>query len=332
MVAEQIEDISRIIGNLGKEINLKMKFNTELEDAIYVAFDKEGLKIDQVTVLEKENGKFEIEIEKRSCFDRKQCDDKIAPIVSKVIGREMVRKNYHCMMNQETGSCSFTLTESEKYKTATGVARIAKDKNNVCGDHYSCIDLNNGQYMVALSDGMGSGEKASKESTAAITLLEQLMEAGFDKDIAIKTINSILVLKSSEEIFSTMDLSILDLYNGKVEFAKIGAASSFIKRVNGEVEVIKSTSLPIGILNNVDIECFGKKLNNGDFIIMMSDGVLESDQTIEEKENWVIAALKQLNSKNPQVLAEKILDRAIKKYGNHIEDDMTVLVSKIWKN
>ncbi|WP_168198206.1 stage II sporulation protein E [Crassaminicella thermophila] len=331
LVAEQFKGVSDIIDDLSKEINMKVNFRTEVEDALYVAFDKEGISIDKVTVLEKENGKFEIEIEKRSCFDRKQCDEKIAPIVSKVIGRNVVRKKQHCTTEENRENCSFTLVESEKYRVTTGIARISKDDRGICGDSYSFMDLPDNKYMMAISDGMGSGEKAAKESQTTVSVLEQLMEAGFEKDIAIKTINSILVLKSSDETFSTMDLSMIDLYTGKVEFVKIGAASSFIKRVNGDIEVIKSTSLPIGILNNIDIESFGQRLNDGDFVIMMSDGVLDADQDIEEKEKWIIDALKKLNSRNPKAIADELLDMAIKKYGNKIEDDMTVMVSKVWE-
>ncbi|QZY54727.1 stage II sporulation protein E [Crassaminicella profunda] len=331
LVAEQFEGVSHIIDDLSKGINTKIDFRTEVEDDLYVAFDKEGIPIDKITVLEKENEKFEIAIEKRCCFDRKQCDTRITPIVSKVIGREVVRKPKVCKADEDTGNCSFTLIEAEKYRVTTGFSRVSKDDRGICGDSYSFIDLADGKYMMALSDGMGSGERAAKESQATISVLEHLMEAGFEKDVAIKTINSILVLKSSEETFSTMDLSILDLYTGKVEFVKIGAASSFIKRANGEVEAIRSTSLPIGILNNIDIESFGQRLNNGDFVVMMSDGVLDADTAIDEKEKWVMAALKKLSSKNPQSIADDLLDMAIKKYGNKIKDDMTVMVSKIWE-
>ncbi|WZL72808.1 stage II sporulation protein E [Clostridiaceae bacterium 35-E11] len=331
LVAEQFKGIADIIDNLAKETDMRVEFKKDVEDAIYAAFDKEGIAIDKVTALEREDGKFEIEIQKRPCFDRKQCDTKIAPIVSKVIGKEVVRKNHDCSAEGKAGNCTFTLVEVEKYKAVTGVARVSKDPRGVCGDNYSLMDLPGGKYMMALSDGMGSGERAAKESMTTIAVLEQLMEAGFDQDITIKTINSILLLKSSEEMFATMDLSILDAYTGKVEFVKIGAASSFIKRANGEIEVIRSTSLPIGMLNNIDIESFGKKLNDGDFVIMMSDGILDADQTIEEKEKWIITALQKLNSRNPQTIADALLDTAIQKYGNKIEDDMTVMVEKIWK-
>ncbi|WP_129595711.1 stage II sporulation protein E [Anaerophilus nitritogenes] len=329
LVAEQFKGVSNIIHNLSKEIDTKIEFKIDIEDALYAVFDKEEILVDKITIMEREDGKFEIEIQKRACFDRNKCEEEIIPIVSKVIGREVVKKSNHCKYDEDTGKCRFTLVEAKKYKVLTGVARVSKDDRGICGDNYSFIDLEDGKYMMALSDGMGSGEKAAKESQATISVLEHLMESGFEKDIAIKTINSILVLKSSDEIFSTMDLSILDLYTGKIEFVKIGAASSFIKRASGKVEVIRSTSLPIGIFNNIDVESFGQELKDGDFMIMMSDGVADADKNMED--GWIVEAIKGINSKNPEKIADKLLDIAIQKYGNKIEDDMTVMVSKIWK-
>lgn len=324
LVGEQFEGISEIFGDLADDMNSNINFVTEVEDALYVAFDKGEIQVDKINVLEKDE-KFEIEIQKRTCYGRGQCEEKIMGIVSEVIGKELVCKKRSC--NYSEDKCIFTLEEAHKYKIATGVARVAKDNKWICGDNYSFLDLQEGKHMMALSDGMGSGEKANKESKVTINILEQLMGAGFEKDLAIKTINSILVLKSSEEMFSTMDLSMVDLYTGKIEFVKIGAASSFIKRKNGDVEVIKSTSLPIGILNNVDIETFGYSLEEGDFVIMMSDGITDAD-----KENWVFDFIKESSSRNPQDIADKILDEAIVKYGNEIKDDMTVLVSRMWKS
>ncbi|WIF95664.1 stage II sporulation protein E [Caminicella sporogenes] len=331
LVSEQFNGISQILRELSKEISSNIEFKRDVEDALYVAFDKEGIIIDKITVLENENGRFEIDIEKKKCFDREICERRIIPIVKKVIGREVVHKNRNCNKGNENGSCLIQLVEAQKYKVNTGVAKVSKDNYYISGDNYSFMDLDDNKYMLALSDGMGTGEKAAKESVATITLLEQLLGAGFNKNIAIKTINSVLMSKSLDEAFSTIDLSIVDLYSGKVEFIKIGAVPSFIKRTNGNVEVIHASSLPVGIVNEIAIDSKSVKLNSGDFIITMSDGVLDVDKNFIDKTNWMVELIKDINSRNPQVIADSILDKAIERNNNKIEDDMTVLVTKIWK-
>lgn len=132
--------------------------------------------------------------------------------------------------------------ELTKYKVLTGVARGIKEK--VSGDNFSIMKLNSGDTMIALSDGMGTGKKAFKESDLVITLLEQFMDAGFNARAAIKLINSSLVLKNREQSFTTVDLSVINLYTGICQFIKIGASTTFIKRGTW-VETICSTTMPV---------------------------------------------------------------------------------------
>lgn len=331
LVSDQFIGIASIIDELSTEIETKVEFKKDVEDALYVVFDKERIFVDNITVLENEKGKFQIDIEKKNCYKRKICEKQIIPLVARVIGREVIKKNAGCAFDREQGSCIIQLVEAQRYKVNTGIARISKNNNVISGDSYSFLNLNDNKYMIALSDGMGSGEKAARESSATITLLEQLMEAGFSKDIVIRTINSVLMSKSLDEAFSTIDLSIVDLYTARVEFIKSGAVASFIKRLNGDVEVVETSSLPAGIINEIYLDNKIVKLNHGDFIITMSDGVLDADKNFIDKTDWVVELLSKLNSRNPQSIADKILNTALEKRENKIDDDMTVLVTKIWK-
>ncbi|WP_432667500.1 stage II sporulation protein E [Wukongibacter baidiensis] len=328
LVSEQFNGVAQIIDELSNEITTKVEFKKDVEDALYVAFDKEKIFVDNITVLENEKGKFQIDIEKKNCFNRRICENQIIPLVSSIIGKEIVKKNNDCLVD---GGCVIQLIEAQRYRVNTGIAKVSKDNNAVSGDNYSFQSLKDNKYMIALSDGMGSGEKAAKESIATITLLEQLMEAGFGKDIVINTINSVLMSKSLDEAFSTIDLSIIDLYTAKVEFIKIGAVSSFVKRRNGDVEIIESSSLPAGIINEIFLDSKILKLGDGDFVITMSDGILDADKNFLNNSNWVVELLRESDSRNPQTIADEILDKAIEKRQDKIDDDMTVLVTKIWK-
>ena len=114
----------------------------------------------------------------------------------------------------------------------------SKDGEEYSGDSYSFGKSVGGSYVTILSDGMGSGPDAGRESNATVSLVEQFLEAGLSKETAVDMINSIVALKFDEdEKFSTLDLNVVDLYSGKVDFIKIGAVASFIKRSNS-VEVI----------------------------------------------------------------------------------------------
>jgi len=156
------------------------------------------------------------------------------------------------------------------------------------------------------------------------------MECGFDKDTTLRIINSVLVLKSNDDSFSTIDLSIINLYNGDAEFVKIGAVATFIKRAE-KTEVVRSTTLPAGILSNVEMEIAHKKIENGDFIIMMTDGVIDSFKGDDGGEKAFQKYISEAKSTNPQQIADGIIDRACENCGGRPADDMMVLAAKVWK-
>ena len=160
--------------------------------------------------------------------------------------------------------------------------------------------------------------------------MEQFVESGFAKDVAIKLINSVLLLKSEKTSFSTLDICSVDLYSGRAEFIKIGAASAFVIR-DGEVRGIQSSSLPVGILESVDVEKSEMSLKDGDIILMASDGVMDVLDPGCDEEDWVREKFQSLNSMNPQDIADYFLIEARKKAGEPIRDDMTVLAARIWE-
>ncbi|MPM63316.1 Stage II sporulation protein E [bioreactor metagenome] len=179
-----------------------------------------------------------------------------------------------------------------------------------------------------ISDGMGSGSRAADESTMAVRFLEKLLAVGFDVDVAVKTVNSMLLLRTPEESFATVDMTIIDTYSGEAEFLKIGSSPSFVKRVR-EVATIKSASLPMGILNQIEIEPVKANLVSGDILVMVSDGVADIPQRGNEKENWIANFLRRTATTNAQELADMILQEAMNLSGSRVKDDMTVLVAKI---
>ncbi|SCX77989.1 stage II sporulation protein E [Alkaliphilus peptidifermentans] len=329
LVGEQLKGVSKGIQELALDINDDIQFDTELEDLIYIALDKQGLPVKKLLVTINSKGNTEITIERKNCYGREACIEKYVPVISNVIGNQLIKKNHTCNEYNHNRSCSFTLVEANNFMATTKLAKATKEGNYISGDTYSFMEIKDNYYMIALSDGMGTGEKANRQSSATISMLEKMMEAGFQQEMAIKTINSILMLKSSEEIFSTIDMTLINLQKGIARFAKIGSAPCFIKRDNGDVQTIASTSLPIGILSEIDVQENKRSLNDGDFIIMISDGIIEVNKEIGEQ--WLYEFLLEATTRNPQELADRILHQALQFAGNRPIDDMTVLVTKVWQ-
>ena len=209
---------------------------------------------------------------------------------------------------------------------------MSKDGYIISGDNYTYMEVSEGKYMMAISDGMGKGRKAYEESSVTIDILEKMMDSKIDEEIIIDTINNILMLKSSDEMFSTLDLAMVDLNKGILNTIKMGACSTYIKRDNGDIELISTESLPVGILSDVNIERDSRKLKDGDYIIMVSDGIIDAGKNKNLGDNWLIYFLKNLDISNPKDISKDILNKALDIQNDNIYDDMTVLVSKIYKN
>ncbi len=184
--------------------------------------------------------------------------------------------------------------------------------------------------MMAISDGMGSGPKAKHSSSTVIKMLKRLLTTGFDKDISIGLINSSINLNSNEETYATIDISILDITNGNIEFIKNGACPTFIKTTNN-VEVVKAVSLPAGIVDNIDLVIYDKDLKGGEIIVMCSDGILESNTELINKEIWVKDLLENIETDDIQRIANILLQESIDNGLGIAKDDMTILVAKIDK-
>ncbi|MBP3579607.1 MAG: SpoIIE family protein phosphatase [Lachnospiraceae bacterium] len=219
--------------------------------------------------------------------------------------------------------------EMPGYYGITGVARMKKEEQKVSGDSFSFFYEEEGEMAMILSDGMGSGEKAAKESESVLLLLERMLAAGFKEETAIRLINSVLALRAEQNMFATLDISRINLYSGTCEFIKIGGAATYLRRGKW-LECVEAKTLPIGMVQKVDYDFLVKKLYDGDYIIMMSDGVL--DMVPEEKRaDFLQQIIGEDPGQNPQVIAGRILNASLLVQNFEPKDDMTVLVCGIFQ-
>ncbi len=332
LVGKQLTGISTIIYDLSKNLCENVSFKENYEAKIKYALEDNGISTKNVIITENNKGKLEVLLKVEPCYVPNKCTKTILPIINEVLGKKMCKPCYDCIVTKENDEsiCSLSLVEEQKFRVSSYAITASKDGSSESGDSHSFLSLPNGTYLLALSDGMGSGKKAKIESMATIELLEDFLQAGFSKDLAINMINSVLFLKSSKDTFSTLDMCTIDLYTGFCEILKIGAVSTIILH-NNKVDIIKSNSLPVGILNNVEPEVRKKKLSDGDIIVMFTDGVIDSTNTIINKEHWIIDILLKNTSTNPEDIANTIFEKTKENYKNNIKDDITILVARIWE-
>ena len=187
-------------------------------------------------------------------------------------------------------------TSVDKYILTIGKARMAKERISINGDTMLEQKLEDGKTILAISDGMGTGEKAHKYSELVINMIQKLLGAGFNKNESLELINSTILTLASKEEYATIDMCILDLFSGNAEFIKNGACPTFIKNEK-KVEKIEAMCLPAGISNKPDTVTFDKDLKHGDIIIMITDGILDANKEAVDKQASLQQFISQINTR-----------------------------------
>lgn len=329
VVANQINNMSTTVASILGDFNNNVNSCLEIDKLLRKTLVKNKIRYNNVYSYTDRKGRLKIKIKIDSYDGENYCRKSIIPVISELVRTPLSIAEDGCKINPETNECSITIEESYKYNVSSYVSFNVKDGEKYSGDSYSFGQNKVGEYVTIVSDGMGSGPEAGLESEAAIELIEKFMEGGFSEATMLNAVNSIMGMKFSEdEKFTTLDMNSIDLYTGEIEFIKVGASMSFIKK-GDEVEVINSSSLPFGILDNINITPIKKKVKHGDIIVTISDGVIDVDKGNIGDYSWIVDCLKGKQN-NPELISREILELAKKKCDGKVLDDMTVVVSKLY--
>lgn len=325
--AIQMDLFAEILHRTSKDMEDSLVIDERVEKKMLSVLKKKGVRVLSVHLLLNCRGKYEVHMTARSMTDTVITLKMLAKEISSVLGRIVVVDGMSAqVLGKEYRNLIFK--EETAFYTLYGVARAGKDDSKISGDNFMVMDLPGGRQCMALSDGMGAGQKACQESTLVIELLEELLESGFPEKLAIQLINATLVIGREEIHYSTIDMCVFDLYTGNCELIKAGASSTFIKK-NGRVEHLVSTSLPVGVVQKLEIDTVEQELESGDFIVMMTDGILDA-LPVGEQELLLETIIGGTQMSNPKDMANHIL-KQIQNWTNKApQDDMTILVAGIW--
>ena len=220
---------------------------------------------------------------------------------------------------------NLTLSDSLNYDVVFGFAGISKKENEMSGDTHSFTKINKNKFMMALCDGMGSGERAGKTSAGTIAFIESLYKSDFTDDMVLKSVNSLLITENSE-VFTAADIATFDLTEGECCFIKIASPPCYIRKKD-KIKLLSGAALPLGITEEFVPTTIKTKLDSGDMVILISDGVYDAFEYPADLEDFMLS----LTTQNPQIFAENILKCALDRTGIP-KDDMTVLCARLFNN
>lgn len=328
-IATQLEEMAAVLeeytGVDCREVSIEISMEAQIEKIL----GSKGIKVGTMSLIERGDGHQEFMMTLKCVRNGGSVTSyEVAGVVSKVLKKDFLSApDNRFVINGNFNDFSFL--ECGRFDTLYGVARANKNGNAVSGDNFSVNQLNCGKIIISLVDGMGSGDKACQESRRVVELLEQSIEAGFREESAIELINSVFSVNDMVGMPVTVDMCVIDTFLGVCNCIKLGAASTYIRR-KGWVDVIESNTMPIGVLPDIDYDSTTKKLYDGDYIVMVSDGVMEALPFLE-KEEVLMEIIAGVRARKPEQMAEEILSDALNYIGEYPNDDMTIIVIGVFE-
>ena len=336
LLAEHLKEMSHIMAEVAKTTYTYRSVSERKYRRMSKLLKEAGILLKDFFELEHEDGHREISLTMRAAADRHArfheqeniFVEDVADFLSAAMHtRLQAAKNAPLCLTPEWNAYYFL--QEPRFRLLTGTAKAVRETEKVSGDNYSFYEGEDGRMTVILSDGMGSGEKACRDSERVIELTERLLEAGFRKEAAIQMINGALASSGQEENMSTLDVCDINRYTGECEFIKIGAACTYIKR-GRLVDRLSAQSFPLGVFGQLEPEVMYRTLESGDYVIMLSDGVLDAlSQGIGE--DVLPELIGRMEEGSPNEIAGRILTYALAQSKGQIRDDMTVLVLGAWE-
>lgn len=319
LISDQLEGMAGIMKDLSKEVESEISFDCKREERLIEELSASNIICTDALLYEQDARMSMASLVVR---DEDANKLKLQEITSKICGGKMAI--FETCPSPRLGLVNVFMKTSPKYDCIFGLATSPKSGNTISGDCHCIERLDGDKFIFAICDGMGNGDKAGEKSQRAISLVENFYKAGFDNEIILSSVNKLLNLER-DDIFSTIDICVVDLKSGIADFVKMGSSSSFV-RGKEECKIIESGALPVGVLP--DVTPLTKKivLSDKQFIVMASDGVVDTFGSDEELRDFLYT----VKTANPQEYADEILSQAIANNNGYAVDDMTVIVVKIF--
>lgn len=320
VMSDQMTGIADMLLELSEEFRTAQRYDIAMANRVAASLKEIDIRADECSCVVDKFGRITVEI--------KLCEAPEMPLNrAKILDRieETCEREFEPPEVTRSGRVYY-ITASEKavFSVDCHCTQFNQGKNKLCGDTCRHFFDGRGRLIIILSDGMGSGGRAAVDSGLTSGLAERLLKAGFGYDCTLKLVNSAMLFKSSDESLATVDISCIDLFSGKTELLKAGAAPTLVRR-NGRTGRAECKTLPAGILNEVGFDKATVSLKEDDILVMVSDGVT-TDGT-----DWICAELEAWRGGGAKQLSERIATAARRRRRDGHDDDITVFAAILEK-
>lgn len=319
LLANEAQGVADILKRLALDTGTTLKYHNRLERTLADNLFKKGFLVSEILIYgeeEKISVSMIVLMKEFSLEAINQIVDNTLQIQTVLTEKADVTQD----------KCYLSFRKSPEFDAVFGVSAVTKDGSMFSGDTHSVLRLSEDKFLIALSDGMGSGENAQNLSSASLSLIESFYKAGLESSLILNTVNKLLAI-NCEDNFTALDVSVIDLKTCRADFIKYGSPYGFVVNPTG-IRIIEGNTLPLGILEDLSPSVCSLNLNEGDIILLISDGISDAFGCSGD----IIEYLKTVPALNPKSLSDGILEKAISLCGGSHKDDMTALAVRIIKN
>lgn len=314
IMCEQLSGLAGMMNDLAAEVKQVVSFDTGREKRLLEDLSNNNV-IAKECIIYRDKG-----LATATLVLREKDADK--PELDRIIAKHLGKMTVKSVTNHTSGWVSRCYVTAPPLGIATGTMQSTKKGSAHSGDTWSVLPLGTDKTLLAVCDGMGSGEEASGGANAAMALVESFYTAGIDDEAVLSLINKLLVVRNRDS-FQALDICVVDLRRKQADFIKLGAPESVIRHAD-RIETVEGGALPIGILENVTPKVSRVEIDEGDMIVMCSDGITESIGI-----EGVVRMIEQNPTVNPKTMATLTVEDAL--FVNE-DDDKTVLCARLYDN
>jgi serine phosphatase RsbU (regulator of sigma subunit) len=185
------------------------------------------------------------------------------------------------------------------------VVPFMQTATEVGGDYYDMVVADDGSAVIAIGDATGHGLKAGLVVATAKSYFQTFARSSSNLEI-IRRMS--LGIKNMNLRMLYMSIALVRVQGRTLTYIGAGMPPLLLYRVSaGSVEVVTSKGMPLGSVLNYPYTEHTLVVEPGDTLVMMSDGLTESQNSIRDMlgTERVITCLQQHGSESPeQILSE----------------------------
>jgi len=315
-LAKEYKEVATLIKNMSRDVSKTPKEVSYTQKCIRQELKLLGYQIyDDNYIDENDNKMYEFITDILKDIDASK--NEIQTVIGEILGQKM---NIKLILNSSKNERSrIKLVSEGKYSISSEIYQRNKSNNEISGDKYYLSEIKNGK-IIAISDGMGSGEEAANMSGIVITMLDKLLLSGFNNTTITKIINGVVKLKEESNVSASVDMTIINTKTNKINLLKMGAAPTYIISSLG-VQEFECDNMPIGLVDGSETLEHEIGIDIPMIIVNISDGAYSKGL----KEYFEFISKKNLNI----ISKREIINGIVERIEDDMKDDSTIIITKV---